>query len=587
MSKFMHILCELPDRVKANRFYAIAALAFFAGLAVFFYAPWGSGWQVYGTDDWDYSNFMHAVPAWSLKYFHRLPLWDPYLRGGSTLIGNPQNPAPLSLTFLMSLIAGPVAGIKIGNILNAVIGMAGMYVLLRYFDAIWIARVLAGAILALNGTVVYHTSQGQFMWMMTMYWPWMLLFFLKGLKERLWIYAAALMLSLQFWGGGTYPFAFALSAFGLLAVLLALRDKKGGYLMRWAEMLAAFVVFSAPRLFMVMETLYRFPRVTVNEDAQVPGSVFYYALLCRDQIHNHIPGLKIDEVATYVGLIPCLLAAALFFQWRKFWPYLCVLIFSLALALGNSPGSVLWPVFHLLGGGYFHFSTRSLLISVFFIAMAAGLSLSYLVVRWGAKYPAVAGMACATAIFVLVDLCVVLAPVRNFAVTNAAQHQHFDPANPFSQLEVTEKERYRFGNSSMLDLLLHNTGTSNGYDALPIPVHVLPRNSAGYRGEFYFQNGGVPQIVSWQPDRWQLRLGASTTDILVVNQNFDPGWKTDPPAKLVNAGGLLGRPVSPSDRSMVFYYLPFNFVLGCWVSFLGLLAAGWDIYSVHRRRHAC
>ena len=171
--------CRIKRR--PNRSYFIAAFGVFVALAVSFYAPIGMDWGVYGKADWDYSTFLHAVPAWTVKYFHEFPLWDPYLRGGSTLIGNPQNPSPLSLTFLLSLIAGPVAGIKLGNILNAVVGMAGMYVLMGYFDTIWIARILAAVVLAFNGTVAYHLSQGHFMWMMTMYWPWMIFFFLKGI----------------------------------------------------------------------------------------------------------------------------------------------------------------------------------------------------------------------------------------------------------------------------------------------------------------------------------------------------------------------------------------------------------------------
>ena len=578
--KFMHILCELPEKTKDSRVFFLAALGIFVLLAVFFYAPWGMDWGAYGKDDWDELIFLHAVSAWSVKYFHQFPLWNPYLRGGSSLIGNPQTPSPLSLTFLLSLLLGPLMGIKLGNILNAVIGMVGMYVLLGYFEAIWIARILAAVVLAFNGEMLYHVSQGQFMWMMTMYWPWAFLFFLKGLDKRAWMYLAALMLSVQFWGAATYPFAFVISVLGLLTVLLALRDKKVGHLLRFAEMMGAFIIFSAPRLLMVMETLYRFPRVTINEDAQVPWNIFYYAFLCRDQINNHIVGLKIDEFSAYVGRIPLGLVVALFFQWRKYWPYLCVLLFSLGLALGNSPFSPFWPIFHLLSAGYFHFSTRAFLISVFFIAMASGLSLSYLVLRWREKYPVLVLLSCLGVVFVVIDLCVVLSPVRKFTVTDARPYQDFQPNIPFSQLEVTDKERYRFGNSSMTDLLLRNTGTANGYDPLPILSHVIPQNSQNYRGEFYFQGGaGKPEIVSWSPNKWVVKPQVSQRDILVVNQNFDPGWKTSPPRKVLDVGGLIGLEVTPEDNNIVFYYLPFNFILGWLVSFMGLIVIAWDVLA--------
>jgi len=544
-------------------------------LAVYFYS---AGWGVLGKDDWDELTFLHAVPAWTIKYFHQFPLWDPYLRGGSSVIGNPQNPSPLSISFLLSLIFGPLAGIKLGNILNAVIGMAGMYVLMGFWDTIWIARVLAAVVLACNGAVVYHVEQGQYMWMMTMYWPWILFLFLKGLEKRAWMYLAALALSLQFWGGSTYPFAFDIAILALLTTLFALRDKKAAYFFRFTEMMAAFVIFSAPRLFMAIETLYRFPRVTINEDTQVPWNIFYYAFLCRDQVNNHIPGLKIDEFSAYVGLIPLILAVVLFYQWKKYWPYLCVLLFSLGLGLGNSLYSPFWPVFHLLGAGYFHFSTRSFLISVFFIALTCGLSLSWLVLRWREKYPIIVLIACAGVVFVMFDLVIVLSPVRQFALTDERSYQDFQPGIPFSQLEVNDKQRYRFGNSSMMGLLIKNAGTSNGYDALPITSHVRPSNSQGYKGEFYLQDGsGKLEMVSWTPNKWDVKVEVFQKDILVVNQNYDPGFRCDPPRKVLDIDGLLGVEVSPEDTRLVIYYLPFNFVLGLFVSLLGLVAIGWDI----------
>jgi hypothetical protein len=194
------------------------------------------------------------------------------------------------------------------------------------------------------------------------------------------------------------------------------------------------------------------------------------------------------------------------------------------------------------------------------------------------KYPIVMLIACLGVVFVIIDLCGVLSPIRRFAVTNAHQYQDFERSIPFSQLEVTDKQRYRFGNSSMVDLLLRNTGTANGYDALPIPSHVRSKNSQDYRGEFYLQNGnGQLDIISWSPNRWDVKVQIFGRDILIVNQNFDPGWRSNPPKKLLNVNGVLGVEVGPQDREIVFYYWPFNFILGLWVSLLGLIAIGWDI----------
>jgi uncharacterized membrane protein YfhO len=73
-----------------------------------------------------------------------------------------------------------------------------------------------------------------------------------------------------------------------------------------------------------------------------------------------------------------------------------------------------------------------------------------------------------------------------------------------------------------------------------------------------------------------VKLQVIKRDILVVNQNFDFGFRTDPPRKLINVGGLLGVEVSPQDSRLTIFYLPFNFMLGLWVSLLGLMVIAWD-----------
>jgi hypothetical protein len=222
---------------------------------------------------------------------------------------------------------------------------------------------------------------------------------------------------------------------------------------------------------------------------------------------------------------------------------------------------------------------------VFFVAFTGGVSLSYWVSRWRDKYPFVVLLSCVAVIFVMVNLFAVLSGTRKFTVTNARSYEDFQPSMPFSQLDVTQKQEFRFGNSFMMDLLLRNTGTANGYEALPIEPHVHAKNSPMYRGEFYLQNGpGQLEVEGWSPNRWDVKVRVPHRDILVVNQNFDWGWRTNPPKPLVNVNGVLGVEVTPEDSTIVFQYLPFNFILGLWVSLLGLIAIVWDVGTAKKTK---
>ena len=86
--------------------------------------------------------------------------------------------------------------------------------------------------------------------------------------------------------------------------------------------------------------------------------------------------------------------------------------------------------------------------------------------------------------------------------------------------------------------------------------------------------------MSWSPNQWDVKVQVSRPDVLVVNQNYDPGWRTIPSKKLINVGGLLGVEVTTQDGGIVFYYLPFNLMLGLGVSLLGMMAIGWDVKGV-------
>ena len=129
-----------------------------------------------------------------------------------------------------------------------------------------------------------------------------------------------------------------------------------------------------------------------------------------------------------------------------------------------------------------------------------------------------------------------------------------------------------------------NIGIVNGYDALPIVSHARVQGTSGYRGEFYLQNSPVlPKVVSWVPDRWVVRTQVDHPDVLVVNQNFDPGWRTVSGEKPVDVNGLLGVPVAAGVQEVQLYYMPFSFLLGLWVCLAGLVLIGWDIFNLRYR----
>jgi hypothetical protein len=138
--------------------------------------------------------------------------------------------------------------------------------------------------------------------------------------------------------------------------------------------------------------------------------------------------------------------------------------------------------------------------------------------------------------------------------------------------------------SCLYPFLMSNTGVLEGYENLAVPRgRVFLEGKPGYRGEcFLEENHGRAEIREWSMNRVKVSLSAESSDRLVLNQNYDAGWRAvvsgDQGVRRVNASksseGLISTPVLPGDRFVEFRYLPSSFVWGAWMSGVSLLICG-------------
>ena len=127
-----------------------------------------------------------------------------------------------------------------------------------------------------------------------------------------------------------------------------------------------------------------------------------------------------------------------------------------------------------------------------------------------------------------------------------------------------------------------NKGTVNAYEYLPVSRNAIAADAHAYRGEVYLQNErGRAAYTRWSPNRLTVEVEVWQPDLLVVNQNYDPGWKVTGAASdaVESVGGLLGVRVIPTDKEVEIYYLPNSFLLGCTVTAatLGLWGLLWAL----------
>lgn len=105
-----------------------------------------------------------------------------------------------------------------------------------------------------------------------------------------------------------------------------------------------------------------------------------------------------------------------------------------------------------------------------------------------------------------------------------------------------------------------------------------------YRGEVYLADGkGSASFTQWSPNEFEVTVtGADVGDEVVVNQNWDPGWKVDG-EPTVNYQYTIAAPVTSSQQVFHFVYRAPLFLLGCAIMFGTALGVG---YLIWRRRRS-
>ncbi len=159
-----------------------------------------------GEEEWLTSSAQFA--ALSLRRYHYLPLWQPYLESGEPLIGSPFSFVLNPFSTVPSLLLGGVNGIKIAVIVTAILAALGGWVLGRVLGLGSLGRVTLGLLMLGKGNMVGMIGSGYFQLGVTQaYFPWIVAGMLAVLryKRRRWPpVLLALSFTLMFFGGNIW-----------------------------------------------------------------------------------------------------------------------------------------------------------------------------------------------------------------------------------------------------------------------------------------------------------------------------------------------------------------------------------------------
>ncbi len=606
-------MADLPRAPGNGPVYA-ALLA----LVLVFCGPLFQRLDHFGRSDWDQFTTRYETPRSALLRDRQLPLWNPYVNGGTVLLAHPHCPAA-SPWYLPVFLLGAPLGLRVQVVLFMVLGTTGMAALLHHQGVGRMGCFAGGVIFMMGSHFPLHIAEGHLEWCVLGLMPWLLFAFLKGQTSRRLLIAAGVLLASILTFGAVYIPAVFLPCFAVWAVLESIKERRLKPVVLGGGLLAVALPLSAVKLLPLLEFTGGFPRPTVSEGFSPRGlpAVFFdprQELLYRAFRDIYVPprhrefktipdwqSLPIatrlaergfhwgwHEYGCYITWLGMGLAAVgVFVSWKSQWPLYAVGLLALVTALGNgSPVDVYAVLQKLPLYASMHVPSRFLAFVLFALAVAAGHGLGWLGKKSeSSRFRQFFMPICwAIAGAILIELSAT--GWRLFDDIFVCRPQFEVPASPpeFAIRVRTTANRDPRMMSSLYPYLKSNTGVLNGYENLAVAQGgVKIEGEPGYRGEVYLEQGtGRAEIADWTMARVRVALDIPSADRLVLNQNFYTGWRAEILGEnglrrenaSANARRLVSIAVEPGDREVEFFYRPASFVRGAWISGTALIVCG-------------
>jgi len=551
----------------------------------------------WGQMDWDHFTFWNAVPRETILRYHQFPLWNPYANGGNVLLAHPHS-LFLSPMYIFVLIFGPITGLKIEILVHLILGLFGMFLLSRYRGLNIAASYLASFVFMLSSIYILHLTEGHASWLPMVFMPWVFLYYLKSIDDHKKALGAVVFLGLMLFAG-------SIDVFFISVVFLTIYSFfKLCQLRNLAPVILLLIIFvgtfllCSVKLLPMIEFLKQFPRL-IESSGGTSLVALYEILLGRSDIYHDILlgignmyphearylqaerlalELEWHEYGAYIGIIPLVMfLIGSVSTFKKHWPLIITGLISLWIALGDWSYVNIWLFLHnnvpLFDS--FQVPSRFILGFIFAVSFLSGCGLEYiekfiLKIKHNKTVLICKLFVIAIVSFVVFDLWQVNSPafLFTFRVPPIEEIEHARFAQRYDSVNLNGKNNTR---SSMYPIFLSNSGILDGYEVVNVKKgDVRIESHPEYRGEVYLLRSNEDVFIkSFSPNKIVVDFTVNNADILIVNQNFYTGWKVKKGLQTVQAepfNGLISTHIEPGHQRVVFYFLPFSFLIGLFVT---------------------
>ncbi len=569
-----------------------------------------------GTHDWDQME-SHRFLLWkSVRAYGQFPFWNPYGCGGHPSWGGIESGTTIVSPWLPFYLFAPLPiAIKAEILGTALISAAGTWLLAGRFTRSAALRLFVCAVFVVDGRWALQIAAGH-AWHLYYAWtPWTLYFFdrASGAGERgarfappvRWrdVVLCGACIAMMVYTGGIYPLPETIFALGLWSVLLSISHHS---LRPMGVAIASGLVsfgLAAPKLLPVLEVVRRFPRL-VDSTETLDLHAFVVLLTSRDQGFGSRPApvspYGWHEWGMYIGWAAflALLAGVALARGRRESALKAVGLVCVVIGFGAFHDYAPWTLLHK--GPIFesqHVPSRwlypaSLLLALVFAALVErGLR------RAGGARPFLeaALLACAAAIALDVATVARLPMSQMFhshMPKNAPEYASFH-----TEAHVTGEYQYdgiSYGQAT-LPSEIANVGQVEcmifpGLNIWMKDEHghikglgAKGRGDPAYRGEAFTASGkGKARLEKFTPNKMIVHVDdASPGDLVVLNQNWDPGWRANG-VKTTAYHDVVAAVIDQPNQTFVFRYTPDLFWPG--VAVFVVTCAGLGAAYARRRR---
>lgn len=600
-----------------HRILYVLGLGFLAWMVLYICSPLAQNLSAYGGHDWDVSTAFRYLVVKSLRVYGQFPFWNPYIAGGYTNWGYIESATIVVSPFLpVYLLFDLRTALRLEVVLCAAFAVAGTWCFVGRFTRSTAARVFACIVFALNGRWALQAAMGH-TWHLYFAWlPWTLYFLERapgwsGAAQGKKRYAciAGAFIALMIYNGAHYPLIHTLVVMGLYALARAVLDRSLRPVLSATLAGSVALGLAAPRLLPILDGMSKAPRLVESKEWMDLG-VFLHTLTSPSQRSGdeyvRVSQWGWHEWGSYIGWPAFLLLVAGVVLARgpraRHWKWAAAVL--LLLSFGNfhqySPWNQLHrlPVFDSL-----HVPSRWQYSALLLCGVLAAISVEQVSKRREGRRIWLETLLFGAVVFVGIDV----AGVSRSYMENSfwmrldprTRHENDGFYQMFKPPPGLDYLRRDWGIPTLPAIvanvgLIENTtiGGMNVYVADPSGkvrgVGAIGRDQPGYRGEVFTASGaGSAEYLRWSPNQLVVRVrGVKPGETVIVNQNFDPGWRANGRATFAHADRIAFS-VQAGDEEVQLIYRPRRWPVGlalCGATIASLAAAFW--FQRRRTRRA-